>query len=137
LPRMYERTIAVLCYVGALRVPLVALVLPEWAFTIPTGLLFAGLAWAYGRKRSPFLLHHGGAGFAWALQTNLLLAAGALVSKGLYYAWFYTGLYPLNWLWHFSGTGVRWAGALVSVITGLVMWKALRGDTTDALTVSR
>jgi hypothetical protein len=122
-----------LCYLGALRVPLVALLLPEWAFTVPSGLLIAGTAWAYGRKRSPFLLHHGREGTKWALQANLLLAAMALLAKGLYYAWFYSGLTAANALWHFSATLFRWSGVLVSILTLFVMAKAARGQTADAL----
>lgn len=135
--RPYERAVAVLCYLGAMRVPLVALVLPEWAFTVPSGLLIAALAWVYGRRRSPFLLHHGREGMKWALQANLLLAAFALVSKGIYWAWFYSGWPWTNTLWHFSATGIRWAGVLVSILTAFVMLKAARGETSDALTVTR
>jgi len=134
LPRPFERALAALCYLGALRVPVVALVLPQLAFTVPSGLVLAGAAWAYGRKRSPFLYHHGREGFKWALQANLLLAAFAVLSKGLYSIWYYTGLASVNALWHFSATGFRWAGVLVSIITLFVMLKAARGSTADALT---
>lgn len=126
-----------LCYLGAIRVPLVALVLPEWAFTVPSGLAVALGAWAYGRKRSAFLLHHGREGFWWAAQSNLVLVGLALLSKGLYYAWFYSGLTAANSLWHFSAAIFRWAGVLVSILTLFVMYKAMRGDTSDPLTVSR
>lgn len=136
MPRWVERAVAALCYLGALRVTVVALVLPEWAFTIPTGLLIAGAAWAYGRKHSPFLLHHGREGVKWAVQANLLLIALALLAKGLYYVWFYSGLTAVNALWHFSATGFRWAGVLVSVLTLFVMLKAARGQTDDALTAT-
>ncbi|HYF92108.1 MAG TPA: hypothetical protein VD969_07660 [Symbiobacteriaceae bacterium] len=136
MPRLIERAVAALCYLGAIRVTVVALVLPEWAFTIPSGILIAAMAWAYGRKRSPFLLHHGREGLKWAVQANLLLVALALLSKGLYYGWFYSGFPAMGGLWHFSATGFRWAGVLVSVITVFVMLKAARGETADALTVS-
>lgn len=126
-----------LCYLGALRVPLVALVLPEWAFTVPSGLLIAGAAWLTGRKRrSAFLLHHGREGFKWALESNLLLAAMALLAKGLYYSWFYSGLPAANALWHFSATLFRWAGVLVSILTLFVMYKAARGESADAFSQS-
>lgn len=133
----WERTIALCCYLGALRVPVVALVLPEWAFTLPSGLLAAGAAWAYGRRRSPFLRYHGREGFRWTLQANLLVAGIALLGKALYYGWFYSGLPALNWLWHFSATGFRWTGALISVLTLVAMYKAARGDTSDALAQAR
>lgn len=136
MPRPLERVAAALCYAGALRVPVVALMLPEWAFTVPSGLLIAGLVWAYGRKRSPFLLHHGREGVKWALQANLLLAAIALLARGLFYVWSYTGWTVLDTLWHFSATGFRWAGVLTSIITLFVMVKAARGQTADALTTS-
>lgn len=137
LPRPFERVLAALCYLGALRVPVVALMLPEWAFTVPSGLLIAGLVWIYGRKRSPFLLHHGREGVKWALQANLLLAAIALLARGLYFGWQYFGWSAMNTLWHFSATGFRWAGVLTSVITLFVMVKAARGQTGDALMTSR
>jgi hypothetical protein len=132
-----ERILALLCYLGALRVPLVALVLPEWAFTLPSGLLIAAGVWVYGRRRSKFLKHHAREGVVWAVQANLLLAALTLLSKGFYYAWYYSGLAPANVLWHFSATLSRWAGVLVSILTLFVMAKAARGQTGDALTVSR
>lgn len=136
MSRPFERTVAVLCYLGALRVPLVALVLPEWAFTLPSGLLIAAAAYLYGRKRSAFLCHHGREGLKWALQSNLLLVGLALLTKLCYYAWFYSGLIAANSIWHFGATGFRWAGILVSILTGFIMYKAARGQTTDALTVS-
>jgi hypothetical protein len=136
LPRPIERVIAALCYLGALRVPVVALLLPEWAFTVPSGLIVAGLAWAYGRRRSPFLLHHGREGFKWSLQANLLLAAIAVLARGLYYGWYYSGLPAVNAVWHFSATGFRWAGVLVSIMTLFVMVRATRGQTADALTAA-
>lgn len=133
MPRPLERVAAVLCYLGAMRVPIVALVIPEWAFTVPTGLLFAGLAWAYGAQRSPFLLHHGREGVKWAVQANLLLVLLSLLAKGLYYLWFYTGITATNTLWHFSAMVFRWTGVLVSVLTLLIMFKARRGLVCDAL----
>jgi hypothetical protein len=136
LSRPLERTAAVLCYLGALRVPLVALVLPEWAFTLPSGLLVAAAAWAYGRKRSPFLLHHGREGFWWSVQSNLVLLGIALLSKFIYYGWYYSGLVAANALWHFGATAFRWAGVLASILTLFVMYKAARGQTSDALTLS-
>lgn len=137
MPRTLERAAAVLCYLGAMRVPLVALVLPEWAFTIPSGLVVAGLCWLYGRRRSPFLLHHAREGFRWALQANLVLAGITLLSKALYWGWFYSGWTWVNGLWHFGATGIRWAGVLITILTVFVMRKAARGETGDALTVSR
>ncbi|HLN64804.1 MAG TPA: hypothetical protein VK464_25040 [Symbiobacteriaceae bacterium] len=134
MPRSLERLLAVLCYLGALRVPVVALAMPEWAYTVPSGLLIAGAVWAYGRRYSPFLLFHGREGFKWALQTNLLLAGLALLSQGLYYLWFYSGWVATNGLWHFGAAIFRWAGVLVSIITMFVMLKAARGRTGDALT---
>jgi hypothetical protein len=125
--------VALLCYLGALRVPIVALLLPGWAFTVPSGLVIAGAAWAYGRKRSPFLRHHGREGFKWALQANLVLAGLALLAKGLYLLWFYSGATAANALWHFSASTFRWAGLLVTVLTVYVMVKAARGSTGDAL----
>ncbi|HWI64947.1 MAG TPA: hypothetical protein VNT75_24220 [Symbiobacteriaceae bacterium] len=136
MPRTYERAVAALCYLGALRVPVVALFLPGWAYTLPSGLLLALAAWAYGRKRSPFLLHHGREGIKWAIQANLLMAAFSLLSQGLYYVWYLSGLPAANALWHFSGTAFRWAGVLVSIITLFVMVKAARGQTSDALTAT-
>ncbi|MDB4897096.1 MAG: hypothetical protein JWN15_3358 [Firmicutes bacterium] len=132
-----QRVLAVLCYLGALRIPAVALAVPEWAFTIPTGLLIAAGVWVFARRRSPFLRHHAREGFKLALQANLLLAALALLAKGFYYAWFYSGLTPVNMLWHFGATAFRWAGVLVMVLTLSVMVKAARGQTGDALTVTR
>lgn len=137
MSRPLERFVAALCYLGALRVPLVALMLPGWAFTVPSGLLVAAGAWAYGRKHSPFLRHHGREGFQWALQANLVIAAGALLSKALYYGWYYSGLSPFNALWHFSAAAFRWAGVLVSILTLFVMYKAARGETSDALSIGR
>lgn len=132
--RPVERAVAALCYLGALRVPLVALMVPEWAFTVPSGLLVAAGAWAYGRKRSPFLAHHGREGFWWAVQSNLVVVGIALLSKLIYYGWYYSGIVAVNTLWHFSAVAFRWAGVLVSVLTLFVMFKALRGSTGDALT---
>jgi len=137
VPRPLERTIAILCYLSALRVPLIALVLPEWAFTLPSGLLVAGGAWLYGRRHSDFLLHHAREGFRWAVQANLLLAAVAITAKLFYYGWVYTEVSSLNALWHFTATVFRWAGVLVSILTLFVMYKAARGSTVDALTAGR
>lgn len=134
MSRPLERTIAVLCYLSALRVPLIALMLPEWAFTLPSGLLIAGAAWLYGRRRSPYLVHHAREGFRWAVQANLLLAAVAVIAKLFYYGWIYSGASAFDVLWHFSATVFRWAGVLVSVLTLFVMYKAARGSTNDALT---
>lgn len=133
MPTPLERFVALLCYTGTMRVPIVALMLPGWAFTVPSGLVIAGLAWSYGRKRSPFLLHHGREGFKWALQANLVLAALALLSKGLYYLWYYSGLGLANGLWHFSASIFRWAGLLVTILTAFVAFKAARGSVGDAL----
>jgi hypothetical protein len=132
-----QRLVAVMCYLGALRVPLVAFVLPGWALTIPSGLIVAGAAWAYGRKRSPFLLHHGREGFRWAIQANLLLAALSLLSMGLHYGWQHWDIALLGSLWQLGATLFRWAGLLVSIMTLLVMLKAARGQTGDAFTFHR
>lgn len=137
MPRLHERAWAVFCYLGALRVPVVALILPEWAFTVPSGLLVAGAAWGYGRKHSPFLLHHAREGFRWSLQSNLLLAALALVSKLFWHLHLWSDVALFDRVWHFGATIFRWAGILVSILTLFVMYKAARGDTGDALTVSR
>jgi protein-S-isoprenylcysteine O-methyltransferase Ste14 len=119
-----------------MRIPAVALFLPEWAFTLPSGLLVAAGVWLFGRRRSPFLRHHAREGFKLALQANLLLAALSLLAKGFYYAWFFSGLAPINALWHLGATIFRWAGVLVTVLTLAVMLKAARGETSDALTLS-
>ncbi len=126
-----------LCYVGALRALVVGLLHPGWAFALPaTGVLLAGGAWLYGRKRSPFLVHHGREGLRWCIQTSLLLAAVALLSKCLYYGWVWTGFEPFYGLWHFAATIARWSGGLVSIITFFVMYKAAKGGTGDALSLS-
>lgn len=135
MPPLPHRVLAALCYAGALRVPLVALFLPEWAFTIPSGLLFTALAWLYGRKRSPFLCRHGREGFRWSLQANLLLAGVALFARALFYIWLRTELALFNTLWHFSATVFRWAGLLISILTLFAMAKAVRGKLGDPLTV--
>lgn len=138
MPRLWERVAGVLCYVGALRALVVALVLPGWAFAIPvTGMLLAGGCYLYGRKRSPFLLHHAREGLRWMIQANLVLAGVALISKGFYYAWFYTGTDAFGSLWHFAATVARWAGGLISIITFFVGYKAGRGGTGDALSLSQ
>lgn len=124
-----------LCYLGAMRVPLVALVLPEWAFTVPSGLLIAMLAWWYSRGRSPFLYHHAREGVKWAVQANLIIVGLSLLAMALYAAWFHTGLTLFNSLWHLSATVFRWSGVLVSVLTLFTMIKAAKGLTSDALTV--
>lgn len=137
MPRSFtERVLAVLCYLGAMRIPAVALVVPEWAFTLPSGLLVAAGVWLFGRRRSPFLSHHAREGLKLALQANLLLAVLSLLAKGFYYAWFYSGLAPFNALWHIGGTMFRWTGVLVTVLTLAVMVKAARGETSDALTLT-
>lgn len=137
MPRFWERFAAVLCYVGALRALVVALLLPGWAFAIPlTGLLLTGAIWLYARRRSAFLRHHAREGVRWCIQANLLLAGVALLSKGFYYGYRWTDLELFYGLWHFGATVARWAGGLISVITGFVMYKAARGGTGDALTLS-
>lgn len=129
-----QRLVAVLCYLGALRVPLVAFLLPGWALTVPSGLVVSGVAWAYGHKRSPFLRHHGREGFRWAIHANLLLAALSLIAMALHYGWQHWEIAILGSLWQLSATLFRWAGLLVSIITLFVMYKAARGQTSDALT---
>lgn len=131
--RPWERVAGALCYVGALRVVLVALLLPGWAFTLPTGLLTAGGAWLYGRKRSPFLLHHGREGFRWTLQANLILAAISLLAMALYRGWEEWELLPLHSLWIGMAMVARWVGALLGLVTLLIMGKAARGQTGDLL----
>jgi chromate transport protein ChrA len=133
MARPVARAVAVLCYLGAIRVPVVALVVPEWALTIPSGLLVAGLAWAYGAKRSPFLLHHAREGLKWSVQANLLLAAISLLSMGLHALWSQTGGAVIHSLWHLAADLFWWAGILVSILTLFVMYKAAQGETGDAL----
>lgn len=127
------RLFAMACYLGALRVPMVALVLPEWAFTIPSGLLVTGAAWLYGRRRSPFLSQHARAGFRWSLQSNLLLAGIALVARALHWGWRTLGWDGFHSLWYASATLFRWAGLLVTLVTLTVMIRAARGQVGDAL----
>jgi chromate transport protein ChrA len=130
-PNAALRLAALLCYVGALRVPIIALLLPEWAFTLPTGLLVAVAIWAYSRNRSTFLQHHAQAGIKWAVLANLIMTVLALVSKGLYYGWYRSGLMPFNSLWHLGATVFRWTGLLLSVLTVSLVVKAVRGQTKD------
>ncbi len=137
MPRRFERVWAVLCYLGALWVPVIALAVPEWAFTLPSGLLLAAAAWLYGRRRSPYLAHHGREGFQWSLQANAVLAAIALLSKGLWLTWDRTGWAPAETLWHLSATGFRWTGWLVFILTVIAVIRAARGETRDVLTASR
>lgn len=136
MPCPLQRTVAVLCYLGAMRVPVVALLLPEWAYTIPSGLLVAGGAWLYGRRRSPFLLHHARQGLLWSLQANLLLAAISVAAKGLFHVWRYTGWSGANTLWHGTAALFQWSGLLVTVLTVVIMRKAFLGQTGDALSVT-
>lgn len=133
LPSWPQRLFAVACYLGALRVPMVALVLPEWAFTIPSGLLVTGAAWLYGRKRSPFLLQHARDGFRWSLQSNLLLAGIALLARALHWSWQALGWAWFHSLWYGSAALFRWAGVLVTLVTLAVMARAARGQVGDAL----
>lgn len=133
MPRPLDRALAVLCYLGAMRVPVVALVIPDWVFTVPSGLLVAAGLWLYSRRRSPFVHHHARAGLTWAVQANGLLLIIALVAKLFYFAWFYTGIPMLNDLWHGTATLFRWAGLLVTLLTMLVMIKAAKGQTGDPL----
>jgi len=124
---------AVLCYLGAIRVPVVALVVPDWVFTVPMGLLVAGALWFYSRRRSPFLFHHARAGLVWAVQTNGLLLLIALLAKFFYALWFRTGVPLLNQTWHLTADLFRWAGILVALLTLLVMARAAKGQTGDPL----
>lgn len=133
MPRPLERTLAVLCYLGAMRVPIVALVVPDWVFTVPSGLLVAAGLWVYSRRRSPFIHHHARAGLIWAVQANGLLLAIALVAKLFYYAWYLTGIPVLNELWHGTADAFRWTGVLVTLLTLIVMVKAAKGQTGDPL----
>lgn len=137
MPRPFERLMALFCYLGALRVPVVAFVIPDWVFTLPSGLLVAGAVWLYSRRRSPFLAHHAREGLVWALQTNLLLLAVAVAAKLLYLSWFHTGLPVVNELWHITATIFRWTGVLVSLLTLFVMTKAAKGQTGDPLSLPR
>lgn len=137
MPNWLHRTTAALCYAGALRVPVVALVLPEWAFTIPSGLLIAGLAWWYGKRHSPFLLHHAREGFRWSLQANLLLAGLALFSMLCHFIWIRWDTHGAYLLWNLMATVVQWAGVLISILTLLVMAGALRGHTGDPFEIGR
>lgn len=124
---------AVLCYLGAIRVPVVALIVPDWVFTVPTGLLVAGGIWLYSRRRSAFCYHHARAGLTWAVQTNGLLLLIALAAKLLYALWFRTGIPLLNQTWHLAADLFRWTGILVALLTLLVMLRAARGQTGDPL----
>lgn len=133
MPRPLERVAAVLCYLGAMRVPIVALVIPDWVFTVPSGLLVAAGLWLYSRRRSPFVHHHARAGLIWALQTNGLLLVIALVAKLFYFAWFRTGIPVLNEFWRGTAEGFRWTGLLVTLLSLIVMVKAARGQTGDPL----
>lgn len=135
MPRPLERVGAVLCYTGAMRVPIVALVVPDWVFTVPSGLLVAAALWLYSRKRSPFIHHHARAGLLWAVQANGLLLLIALVAKLWYILWFQTGLPLFNTLWHGSADGFRWTGLLVTLLTLVVMVKAAKGQTGDPLSL--
>ncbi|MFZ5813798.1 MAG: hypothetical protein ACOY93_00665 [Bacillota bacterium] len=137
MPRPLERVAALLCYTGAMRVPLVALVVPDWVFTVPSGLLIAATLWLYSRKRSPFLHHHARAGLVWAVQANGLLLLIALVAKLFYLLWFRTGLPALNQIWHFTADAFRWSGLLVTLLTVVVMVKAAKGQTGDPLGLPR
>lgn len=133
IPTWPQRLFATACYLGALRVPLVALVLPEWAFTVPSGLLVTGAAWLYGRRRSPFLFQHARDGFRWSLQSNLLLAAIAVLARSLHWGWQAYGWAGFHSLWYASATLFRWAGLLVTLVTLVVMIRAARGQVGDAL----
>ncbi|MFZ5828013.1 MAG: hypothetical protein ACOY94_27220 [Bacillota bacterium] len=133
MPRPLERVAAVLCYTGAMRVPVVALVVPDWVFTVPSGLLVAAALWLYSRKRSPFVHHHARAGLVWAVQANGLLLILALVAKLFYFLWFRTGIPALNQIWHGTAEGFRWIGLLVTLLTLVVMVKAAKGQTGDPL----
>lgn len=133
LPRPLERVAAVLCYLGAMRIPIIALVVPDWVFTVPSGLLIAAALWLISRRRSPFLHQHAHAGLVWALQANGLLLGIALLGKLFYFAWFQTGMPVINQLWHGSATIFRWTGLLVSLLTAVAMLKAAKGQTGDPL----
>lgn len=132
-----ERALAALCYLGALRVPVVSWFLPGLALTLPSGLIFTGIAWLYGRRRSPFLLHHAREGLKWSVQANLLAAMVSLLSMAFHFAWEQTGIHLLSQLWHWCAVGLRWLGGLVSVLTLYSMFKAARGSTADAFTTVR
>jgi hypothetical protein len=123
----------VLCYLGAMRVPIVALVVPDWVFTVPSGLLVGAALWLYSRRRSPFIRHHARYGLLWAVQANGLLLLIALVAKLFYFLWFRSGLPLVNELWHASADAFRWTGVLVTLLTVIVMFKAAKGQTGDPL----
>lgn len=133
LPRPLLRLAAVLCYLGAMRIPIVALVVPDWVFTVPSGLVIGVALWLISRRRSPFLHQHAQAGLLWALQANGLLLGIALFGKLCYYGWFRTGIPLINQLWHGSATVFRWTGLLITLITLVAMWKAAKGQTGDPL----
>lgn len=135
MPRPLERAAAVLCYTGAMRVPIVALVVPDWVFTVPSGLLLGALLWLYSRHRSPFIHCHARAGLLWAVQANVLLLSVALLSKLTYAVWFRTGMPLLNQVWHGTAGLFRWSGVLVTLLTVIVMVKAARGQTGDPLSL--
>jgi hypothetical protein len=137
LPSFGLRLLAALCYLGALRVPVAALAMPEWSLSVPAGLAVAGMAWCLGRRLSPFLLHHAREGLRWSIQANLLLAALALLSM-----LFHQLREQLGWswgerLWHLAALVVQWTGVLVSILTLLVMSRALRGSTEDPFNLHR
>lgn len=129
------RICAALCYLAALRVLVTGLLMPQWAFAVPSLFLINLAFWWYGRRRSPFLLHHARTGFRWSLQANLLMAALAALSALFHLVgarWAFP--YALT-AWHLMATVVRWAGVLVAILTALAMARALRGQTADPFAV--
>lgn len=133
MPRLPARILAVLAYAGALRLPTSAWVLPDWLYTLPWGLLLAAGLWAWARRRSPFLAHHGRAGLLWTLQVSGLLLAVSLLAELCYAAWFHTGVPLVNRAWHLTADLYRWSCLLSSLLTLLAMYRAARGQTGDPL----
>lgn len=129
MEHLSRRITAALCYTGALRVPITALLLPGWAFTVPSGLLVSMAAWWYGRRRSPFLLHHAREGLRWSVQANLLMAGLAVISALLHLMGARYSLPYALWAWGLMATVVRWTGVLVSILTIMAMIRAIRGKT--------
>ena len=133
MPRPFERALAVLPYTGAIRLPLTLWVVPDWLYTVPAGLLLAGLLWLAARGRSPFVSYHARTGLLWALQANGLLTALSLLAELWYRAWYHTGVPLLNQAWHLNAELFRWAALLSTLLTALAMWRAAKGQTGDPL----
>lgn len=133
MPRPFERALAVLPYTGAIRLPLTLWVVPDWLYTVPAGLLLAGLLWLAAQGRSPFVAAHARTGLLWAVQVNGLLLALSLLAEVWYRAWYHTGIPLLNQAWHLNAELFRWAALLGTLLTVLAMVRAVKGQTGDPL----